>query len=138
MRTSPRRFRKYIAEAATGMSDPVDRVRNQNTKTPIRWTVNEGLVGRQIWRTDGVACAITASEMAVPLDVRDNEERKVSGRRAAVSAFGLSLYLTRGEAGGTCGSNENQRKRVGGLGPAGPGRKICVLSRFLKYFWGKN
>lgn len=39
MRTSPRRFRKYIAEAATGMSGPVDRVRNKNSKTPIRWTV---------------------------------------------------------------------------------------------------
>jgi len=42
MRTSPRRFRKYIAEAATGMSDPVDRVRYQNTETPIRWTVTRG------------------------------------------------------------------------------------------------
>jgi hypothetical protein len=121
MRTSPRRFRKYIAEAATGMSDPVDRVRNQNTKTPIRWTVNEGWVGRQIWRTDGVGNGRA-------LGCEDNEERKVSGRRAAVSAFGLSLSLTRGEAGGTCRSNENQCKRVGGSRPGS--QNLCLVTIF--------
>jgi hypothetical protein len=66
--------------------------------------------------------------MAVLLDVRDNEERKVSGRRAAVSAFGLSLYLTRGEAGGTCRSNENQCKRVGGLRPGS--QNLCLFTIF--------
>jgi len=32
MRTSPRRFKKYIAEAATGISDPVYRLPNSPTK----------------------------------------------------------------------------------------------------------
>lgn len=32
MRTSPRRFKKYIAEAATGISDPVYQIPNSPTK----------------------------------------------------------------------------------------------------------
>jgi hypothetical protein len=59
---------------------------------------------------------------------------KVSGRRAAVSASGLGLYPTRGEAGGTCRSNENQCKRVGGLGPGSQNLFLvfCILKRFLE------
>jgi hypothetical protein len=131
MRTSPRRFRKYIAEAATGMSDPLDRVRNQNTKTPIRWAVNEGWVGRQIWRTDGVG---------------NGRALGCEGQRRTKSFRSQSCSLQSAHSVLVCISREarlaaravQMKISAKELVACGPGRKICVLSRFLKYFWGKN
>jgi hypothetical protein len=93
---------------------------------------DEGWVGRQIWRTDGVACATTASEMVVLFGCEGHRMEKFQVAELQ-SAHPVLVCIPR--VARLAARAVQMKISAKELGAWGPGRKICFLSfLFLKYF----